>query len=264
MARSLQSHGKRSRVYVPVLLYIFKNKYTPDAETIEFTLKDVIEACNALGINAANPPDVIYRMKSRTVIPEDIQNLGFRVIRPVGRGRYVLEKAESTLITFPTGEYEIIQDKTPPVVRKLLGPNLGLIDEQGLLAIVRYNELISRFLKARVYHLKGHVRRSVAGVGQAEVDDVHIALPLDTDEPITIVPVEAKAKDEPVNRAQIAMQILYAREAFPGYPIRPLTIKLFSDGEILFMEFDDEIKTSALEPIAYARYRIVEPPVEQQ
>lgn len=82
MPRSLQSHGKRSRVYVPVLLYIFKQKYSPEAEVIEFTLKDVAEACSALGITAANPPDIIYRMKSRTIIPEEIQVLGFRVIRP--------------------------------------------------------------------------------------------------------------------------------------------------------------------------------------
>ncbi|NJN16547.1 MAG: hypothetical protein HC822_09875 [Oscillochloris sp.] len=160
------------------------------------------------------------------------------------------------MITFPTGAYEVIQDQTPHVVRRLLGRDLGSIDEQGLLAIVRYNNLIAHFLQARVYHLKGHVRRSVAGVGQAEVDDVHIALPFDADEPVTIVPVEAKAKDEPVNRAQIAMQILYAREAFPGHLIRPLTIKLFSDGEILFMEFEDEIRPAELIPIAYARYLI--------
>jgi hypothetical protein len=263
MSRSLQSHGKRSRIYVPVLLYIFKQKYVPGSDIVEFTLKDVAEACTALGIVAANPPDVIYRMKSRTLIPEDIQALGFRVIRPIGRGKYVLEKAESTLITFPIGDYEIIEDQTPSFVRKLLGSDLGLIDEQGLLAIIRYNHLIAHFLQARVYHLKGHVRRSVIGVGQAEVDDVHIALPFDIDEPVTIVPVEAKAKDEPVNRAQIAMQILYAREAFPGHPIRPLTIKLFPDGEILFMEFADEIRTAELEPIAYARYRIEEPQVKE-
>lgn len=259
MARSLQSHGKRSRIYVPVLLYIFKQKYTPNVDAIEFTLADVDEACNQLGVSAANRPDLIYRMKSRTAIPEEIQNLGFRVIRPIGRGKYVLEKAESTLIEFPETAFEALIDQTPPVVRRLLGDDLGSIDEQGLLAIVRYNDLIAHFLKARVYHLKGHVRKSVAGVGQAEVDDVHIALPLDADEPITIVPVEAKAKDEPVNRAQIAMQILYAREAFPGYPIRPLTIKLFPDGEILFMEFADEARPATLTPIACARYRLVTP-----
>lgn len=217
MPRPLQSHGRRSRVYVPVLLYIFNQKYATGVEAIEFTMADIAEACRALGVSAANRPDIVYRMMSRTAIPEEIQALGFRVIRPIGRGRYVLEQAESTLIAFPECDMEFVVDRTPRVVRQLLGDELGQIDEQGLLAVIRYNDLISRFLQARAFHLKGHVRKSVSGVGQAEVDDVHVALPLDSDAPITIVPVEAKARDGPVNRAQIAMQVLYAREAFPNH-----------------------------------------------
>jgi hypothetical protein len=259
VARPLQTHGQRSRVYVPILLHIFRRKYVPGSATVEFTKDDIREACLALGINAANVYDIIYRMKSRTVLPEEIQQLGFRVLRPIDRGRYVLEQAESTLIAFPEGEAERIVDRTPMAVRRMLGPALGEIDEQGLLAIVRYNDLISRFLGVETYHLKGHVRRSVRGVGQAEVDDVHIAVPLEAGAPITVIPVEAKAKDEPINRAQIAMQVLYAHQAFLGHPVRPLTIKLFPDGELLFIEFADEIQPAALVPLAFARYRLVSP-----
>jgi len=262
VARSLQSHGRRSKIYVPVLLHIFHQKYVTGADTVEFTMDDILEACRTLGLDAANRADVVYRMKSRTTIPEDIQNEGFRILRPVGRGKYLLEKAESTLIDFPEGEAEALIDYTPTVVRQLLGENFGSIDEQGLLAVIRYNDLISRFLKVRAFHLKGHVRKSVKGVGQAEVDDVHVALPLDADEPVAIVPVEAKAKDEPINRAQIVMQILYARAAFPGLLIRPITIKLFEDGEILFIEFADEIRPALLAPVAFARYRLVASPTQ--
>jgi hypothetical protein len=257
--RSLQSHGQRSRVYVPILLHIFRRKYVAGSSVVEFTKDDIREACLALNINAANMYDIIYRMKSRTVLPEEIQQLGFRVLRPIERGRYALEQAESTLIALPEGTAELFADRTPAAVRRMLGHRLGDIDEQGLLAIVRYNDMISYFLGVKTYHLKGHVRKSVRGVGQAEVDDVHIALPVEANTPITIIPVEAKAKDEPINRAQIAMQILYAHEAFPGHPVRPLTIKLFPDGELLFIEFADEISPAALSAIAFARYRLVEP-----
>jgi hypothetical protein len=258
LERPLQSHGKRSKVYVPVLREIFRLKYNPGDLFVEFTIADINEACATLGVHAANQPDLVYRMKSRTVLPEEIQALGFRVLRPVGRGTYRLEMAESTLIEFPEGEAELIVDRTPSVVRRMLGEDFGAIDEQGLLTVVRYNDLVSRFLGARAFHLKGHVRKSVEGVGQAEVDDVHIAIPLDTDRPITIVPIEAKAKDEPVNRAQIAMQIRYARGTFPGHPVRPLTIKLFPDGELLFMEFEDETDAASLKCIRHARYRLSE------
>jgi hypothetical protein len=225
---------------------------------IEFTMKDIRDACAALNLTAANPADLVYRMKSRTEIPQEIQQLGFRIIRPVGRGRYVIERGESTLIEFPECPVEEIADATPAVVRRMLGEELGDIDEQGLLAIVRYNDLLSRFLGGRGYHLKGHVRKSVEGVGQAEIDDVHVCTPTETDEPVTVVPVEAKAKDEPINRAQIAMQIMYAREAFPGHQIRPLTIKLFPSGEILFIEFEDVTDPAALRPVRYARYRLTD------
>jgi hypothetical protein len=255
MTRLLQSHGNRSKIYVPVLLHIFRKYYTPGMTRIEFTINDISEACKALNVDAANPADLIYRMKSRTIIPAEIQDLGFRVLRPISRGRYLLEQAESTLIAFPECETELLTDVTPSVVRKMLGANFGSIDEQGLLAVVRYNDLVSKFLNARAFHLKGHVRKSVKGVGQAEVDDVYVAIPLDSDLPVTIVPIEAKAKDEPINRAQIIMQILYARSTFPGSPVRPLTIKLFPDGEVLFIEFANEIEPAALKPIRSIRYR---------
>lgn len=226
---------------------------------VEFSINDLREALEALGVTAANLPDLIYRMKSRTKIPNEIQDLGFRIIRITDRGRYVFEQGESTLIDFPECEATEIEDATPPVVRRMLGEELGDIDEQGLLAVVRYNDLISRFLDARAFHLKGHVRKSTVGAGQAEVDDVHVAVPHGADAPITIVPVEAKAKDEPINRVQIVTQVMYAREAFPGHPIRPLTIKLFESGDILFIEFDAVIDPAALRPRRYSKYKLVEP-----
>jgi hypothetical protein len=138
-------------------------------------------------------------------------------------------------------------------VRQFVGSPMGTIDEQALLSLVRYNDLVSRFFGRRAYHLKGHVRKSVPGVGQAEVDDVHILEPLKGEKP-AIVPVEAKAKDEPVNRAQIAMQIIYARESFPEHQVRPLTIKLFENGDILFIEFNDEISPAKLHVVKCAKY----------
>ncbi|GLC26349.1 hypothetical protein [Roseisolibacter agri] len=259
MGRSLQSHGRQSKVYVPVLRWIFKKYYRRGKQSIEFTMQDIREACDDLGIEAANPADVVYRMKSRTKIPPEIEELGFRILRPVARGKYLLEVGESTLIDYPDCDVEEIIDRTPAPVRRMLGVEFGDIDEQGLLSVIRYNDLISRFLGQRAFHFKGHVRKSVEGVGQAEVDDVHVSTPLDADEPITVVPVEAKAKDEPTNRAQIAMQILYARTSFPGHPVRPLTIKLFADGVILFMEFEDETNPRELRVIRSTRYRLVEP-----
>jgi hypothetical protein len=102
-AKSLQSHGKHSVVYVPVILKLFQDRWRPGASTVGFSLDDVrnaVEAVRAVSsnpdrISSRNPADVVYRMRSRTVLPKEILDRGFHVLRSVGRGRYQFEKATS-------------------------------------------------------------------------------------------------------------------------------------------------------------------------
>ncbi|MGH7270563.1 MAG: hypothetical protein ACREJ3_09045, partial [Polyangiaceae bacterium] len=254
MARPLQAHGLRSKVYAPILLAIFRQRFVEGATRIPFTLEDVRDALREMGKEARNAPDLIYRMKSRTALPEEIQATGFRILEITSRGAYAFAKGESTLIEYPEeADVVEIEDRTPLAVRRLLyeGANFGLIDEQGLLSVLRYNDLFSRFLGARAYHFKSHVRKSVPGVGQAEVDDVHVAVEQGETGTLTIVPVEAKAKDDPVNRVQIAMQVRYAQHAFPGHPVRPLTVKLFEHGMVLMMEFNVTVHANDLKVVRH-------------
>ena len=258
MSKPHQAHGRGSKVYTPVLLAIFKRKYVEGAERIAFTLDDVRAELAAQGVEARNAPDLIYRMKSRTRLPDEIQSAGYKILEITSRGQYALVRGVSTLIDYPD-ESDVVEleDRTPPVVRKLLYENLGDVDEQGLLSVLRYNDLFSSFLGVPSYHLKSHVRRSVPGVGQAEVDDVYIATGQgDT----TIVPVEAKAKDDPVNRTQITMQIRYAHHAFPGHPVRPLTVKLFETGVVLFMEFNPTTLPNELRIVRHRFLKLRPPP----
>src|SRR5262249_49554356 len=162
-------------------------------------------------------------------LPEEIQLAGFRILIITNRGEYALIRGEATLIDYPARTQIIgVVDKTPDAVRRLVDEDFGSVDEQTLLSVLRYNDLFSTFLGIPTFHLKSHVRKSVPGVGQAEVDDVHVAImPGTSDTPeLVIVPVEAKAKDDPVNRAQIVMQIRYAQHAYPALQARPLTVKL--------------------------------------
>ena len=259
MTRPLQAHGLRSKVYSPVLLAIFKRKFVDGAQRIEFTLDEVRDELVAHGVQARNVPDVIYRMKSRTALPEEIQSAGFRVLEITGRGTYAFVRSDSTLIAYPAqvGPVILIEDCTPTPVRRLLygeaRGSFGAIDEQGFLSLLRYNDVFTQFLRVPTYHLKSHVRKSVPGVGQVEVDDVHVAFEGPASEPtsLTIVPVEAKAKDDPVNRAQIVMQIRYARHAFPTCSVRPLTVKLFETGLVLFMEFNVTLEPNDLSVVRH-------------
>lgn len=258
MGRALQSHGNRSKVYGPVLLAIFRRKYQVGMTLIEFTLDELRAEVEAQGVEARNIPDLIYRMKSRTRLPDEIQAVGFRILTIIGRGKYALMHGDATLIDYPMRvEVEVVPDVTPLAVRQLMPEDFGSVDEQTLLSVLRYNDLFSKFLGAPTFHLKSHVRKSVPNVGQAEVDDVHVAVVgSGATQKLVIVPVEAKAKDDPVNRAQIVMQIHYAHHAYPGLAARPLTVKLFEDGVILFMEFAPTVKHNELCVVRHAYYRL--------
>ena len=261
MTRPVQSHGLKSKVYGPVLLAIFRRKFTSGVRRIEFTLEEIRAELRTLGLQARNAADVIYRMKSRTILPEEIRAAGFHILEISSRGTYALVTGTSTLIEYPP-EVDItdVQDRTPRAVRMLLHPDFGSIDEQGLLSICRYNELLSRFLDATTFHVKSHIRKSVPGVGQAEVDDLHVEVHGSAHEPLglTIVPIEAKAKDEPVNRVQVITQIKFAQYVFPTHQVRPVTVKLFDDGRILFMEFNVTNDPNELGVVRHRYFRVIE------
>ena len=64
-----------------------------------------------------------------------------------------------------------IPDATPELIRAY-----ALDDEQALLAIVRYNRLIDTFLGLTTYSLQNHLRTTVQGMGQIEIDELYIGL----------------------------------------------------------------------------------------
>jgi hypothetical protein len=259
MVRPKQAHGLRSKVYGPVVLAIFRRKYVVGStEPLAFTLNEIREELLTSGLSASNAPDVVYRMRGRTMLPEEIQNAGYRMIINTDRGAYAFVAGTSTLVDYPemTNVVEV-DDHTPVEVRRLLYADFVKVDEQALLSVLRYNDMFSRFLGFRVYHFKSHVRQSVRGVGQAEVDDVHVAVEHGYDGPLTIVPVEAKAQHDPVVRTQVVTLVHYAEHVFPGHPIRPMTVKLLETGEVLFMEFNVTKAPDELRIVRHAFYRLL-------
>jgi len=83
-------------------------------------------------------------------------------------------------------------DLTPLPVRRLLPKVVSEIDEQGLLTMVSYCQLLDQFTGLRVYRLRSHVRKSVADIGQAELDEIDVGVALRDDEKPVIFPIEAK------------------------------------------------------------------------
>src|SRR5260221_140335 len=156
-----QSHGQSSRVYVPILREIVRRNYAPGTQRIEFSKQDVEAVSSDLGLKLGNAADVVYRMRSRTRLPDDILDLGFTILRGIGRGKYALEVGGEALVHLPEHEIFDHNDQTPLPVRRLLPENLAELDEQGLLTLVGYCKLLDHFTGLTVYRLRSHVRKSL-------------------------------------------------------------------------------------------------------
>jgi hypothetical protein len=255
--RPVQAHGLNSRVYGPILLHIFNARWRQGAATVLFTLDDVRTAAETLKLEIRNPADLIYRMRSRTVLPKEILDKGFYILRAIGRGRYQFEKGSSTIFTPLTSEIMEALDLTPLPVRRLLPEKLADMDEQAVLTIASYCKILDHFTGLTVYRLRSHVRKSVPGIGQAELDAIDVGVALRDDEMPVVFPVEAKAAPDALNRVQIFNMVQYATHYFPGMIIRPLAIKVDEDSALHVMEFNVAAKAADLKVVKSASYALV-------
>lgn len=262
--KGLQSHGRNSRVYVPVILKLFQDRWRPGASTVVFSLDDVRTAVEAVraasdnpdAISSRNPADVIYRMRSRTKLPDEILDKGFHVLRAVGRGRYQFEKASSGIMEVPVHELTPAIDQTPMPVRRLLPETMAEMDEQALLSVVGYCMLLDHFTGMKIYRLRSHVRKSVPGIGQAELDAIDVGIASGDDDLPIIFPIEAKAVSDELNRVQIFNMIRYAAHYFPGLKVCPLAIKVDYQSAVHIMEFNVASRPGELRIIRSASYAI--------
>jgi hypothetical protein len=133
----------------------------------------------------------------------------------VGRGRYQFEKASSGIIEVPVRELIPATDQTPVPVRRLLPETMAEMDEQALLSVVGYCQLLDHFTGMKIYRLRSHVRKSVPGIGQAELDAIDVGIASGDDDVPVIFPIEAKAVSDELNRVQIFNMIQYAAHYFP-------------------------------------------------
>ncbi|RDJ27395.1 hypothetical protein DWF00_10575 [Bosea caraganae] len=195
-------------------------------------------------------------MRSRTVLPKEILDKGFHVLRAVGRGRYQFEKASSGIIDTPVNELTPAIDQTPMPVRRLLPETMAEMDEQALLSVVGYCSLLDHFTGMKVYRLRSHVRKSVPGVGQAELDAIDVGIAAGEDEIPVVFPIEAKAVSDELNRAQIFNMIQYAAHYFPDLKVRPLALKVDYQSAVHLIEFNVATRPGDLRIVRSASYAI--------
>jgi hypothetical protein len=102
------------------------------------------------------------------------------------------------------------------------------------LAIVRYNRLIDIFTGVTSYSLQNHLRTSVAGIGQIEVDELYVGV--NTKGVHFVIPVQAKGRSDRLGIIQVWQDVSYCHAQFPQLVVRPIGVQFLPDGAVAMLE----------------------------
>lgn len=240
--------------YQALIEKIFFDHYQEGATNLEFTRPEIKEAAKYLGIVLPdNIGDVIYSFRFRTNLPDRVvatqpEGMGW-AIELAGRSRYRFRLVKAHRILPREGLALIdIPDATPELIRAY-----ALDDEQALLAIVRYNRLVDTFLGLTTYSLQNHLRTTVKGVGQIEIDELYIGL--DNRGCHYVIPVQAKGGKDQIGVVQTEQDIRFAAEKFRGMRCRALAAQFMEDHTVALFEL--VIQDNAIKIVEERHYRLV-------
>lgn len=244
--------------YLALIEHIFFDKkfgaYKAGKSAIPFEREDLERAADELGIKLPkNLGDVIYAIRYRVAMPTRIlatQPEGKEwIIAGAGRARYEFRLVPLNRIApNPSLAAVKIPDATPEIIAAY-----ALSDEQALLAKVRYNRLIDVFMGVVAYSLQNHLRTSVAGVGQIEIDEIYVAL--DRKGQQFVVPVQAKGGNDKLSVVQTKQDIACCEEKFPDLTCRPVSAQFI--GNDLIAMFELTLEDGMVKVAEERHYRLV-------
>lgn len=230
--------------YQALIEKIFFDRYSLSSVELPFQRTDIEIAAAELSIDLPkNLGDVVYSVRYRTTMPQsilDIQPQGMEwIIEGKGRASYVFKLVRVNRI-IPNSELITIKipDATPEIIACY-----SLSDEQALLAKVRYNRLIDIFLGLTSYSLQNHLRTTVTGVGQIEIDEIYVGI--DRQGSQYVIPVQAKTGNDQLSVVQTKQDILCCAEKFPHLICRAISTQFMIDDLIVLFELtveNDQVK----------------------
>lgn len=236
--------AKSPNRYGSLIEKIFLDRYRKGRTELEFARTDIEDAADELSIKLPkNLGDVLYSFRFRAALPEKIvatQPEGMEwIIELAGRAIYKFRLVKINRVLPRDDLVRInIPDATPEIIRAY-----ALDDEQALLAIVRYNRLIDTFLSLTTYSLQNHLRTTVKGIGQIEIDELYVGI--DTRGCHYVIPVQAKGGKDQIGIVQTSQDIRFVQEKFPDMRCRAIAAQFMDDEIVALFELtlqDDEIK----------------------
>jgi hypothetical protein len=230
--------------YAAIIEKIFFAHWKRGATVFEFDRSEIKDWAARLKIRLPdNVGDLIYFFRFRSPLPSAIlRTQPARKqwhIQLAGKAHYRFKLARENRIV-PSERLVTIKvpDATPELIEEY-----ALDDEQALLAIVRYNRLIDTFLGITTYSLQNHLRTSVKGIGQIEIDELYVGI--DTYGCHYVIPVQAKGGKDQISVVQTQQDIAACAEKFPGIKCRAISVQ-FMEGDVVALfeltDEDDEVK----------------------
>ena len=240
--------------YQALIQKVFFDHFTAGTTEFKFLREELEDAATALDfVGVKNLGDIPYSFRYRNPLPNSIlatQPDGREwIIEGAGKGRYKFKLVTTTRIV-PRDDLVVIDipDATPELIRAH-----KLDDEQALLAMVRYNRLIDTFLGLTTYSLQNHLRTTVKGMGQIEIDELYIGM--DKRGCHYVIPVQAKSDKDQIGIVQSIQDIRFAEQKFPGMRCRAIAAQFLEDEVVALFELTlqaDEIKV-----VEERHYRLV-------
>lgn len=224
-----------SNRYQSLIEKIFLDRYAEGKIALPFIREDIEIAAQALEISLPkNIGDILYSFRYRNPLPDRVLNTqpeGMEwVIEGTGRGLYSFKLVHVNRIV-PNPELLSIKipDATPQIVS-----TYALSDEQALLARVRYNRLLDIFLGMATYSLQNHLRTTVKGVGQIEIDEIYVGVNRYGEQ--YVVPVQAKGGNDQLSVVQTRQDMLCCAEKFPALRCRAISAQFMAEELIALFE----------------------------
>lgn len=236
--------AKKLNRYQALIERIFFAHYEEGDTDFEFLREELEDGAAALGFaRVKNIGDVPYSFRYRNKLPDSILETEPKqrewIIEGAGKGVYRFKLVKKTRVVPREDLLTIdIPDATPELIRAY-----ALDDEQALLAIVRYNRLIDTFLSLTTYSLQNHLRTTVEGIGQIEIDELYIGL--DRHGCHYVIPVQAKGGKDQIGIVQTTQDIRFVEQKFSGMKCRAIAAQFMADEIVALFELtlqDDDIK----------------------
>ena len=221
--------------YQALIENIFLQHYRKGLTVVAFSREELVSMATRLKIALpSNLGDVLYSFRYRNPLPQKIlstQPSGKEwLIEGAGRAKYEFRLVPINRIT---PNPNLVTTKIPDATPEIIAAS-SLSDEQALLAKVRYNRLIDIFLGVTAYSLQNHLRTTVKGTGQIEIDEVYVGI--DKHGCQYIIPVQAKGGTDQLSTVQAKQDIACCAEKFPELVCRAISAQFLNDSSIAMFE----------------------------